>query len=296
MHAFLIIAHNQFNMLEKLICALDDERNDIFIHIDAKVRDFDFDHFLSLAKHSRVIFTDERVNVTWGDYSQVKTEIVLLKKAIACENADKPYQYFHLISGVDLPIKTNDYIHHFFDEHNGKEFIHFTDNRVTQLSVNRLQYYHFFRRRRNTIFKILSQLLLRIQKALHINRLKKRNLLVQKGCNWFSVTGQFAHYLFDHLEEYAGVFKHTYCADETFVQTVLVNSPFKDNLYMPDCSDNHEACMRLIDWERGNPYVWRSEDYDAIMHSPCIFARKFDMNIDSEIVEKIIQALKLENI
>lgn len=36
-HAYLIIAHNEFDLLQKLISVLDDERNDIFIHIDKKV-------------------------------------------------------------------------------------------------------------------------------------------------------------------------------------------------------------------------------------------------------------------
>ena len=35
-HAYLILAHNEFEVLRKLISALDDPRNDIFIHFDEK--------------------------------------------------------------------------------------------------------------------------------------------------------------------------------------------------------------------------------------------------------------------
>lgn len=35
-HAYLIIAHNELEVLKRLISALDDERNDIYIHIDQK--------------------------------------------------------------------------------------------------------------------------------------------------------------------------------------------------------------------------------------------------------------------
>ena len=38
-HAYLIIAHHEFDILNKLIQAIDDERNDIFIHFDKKVID-----------------------------------------------------------------------------------------------------------------------------------------------------------------------------------------------------------------------------------------------------------------
>mgnify|MGYP000904237774 CR=1 FL=1 len=33
-HAFLIIAHNEYPVLEVLLSMLDDERNDIYLHID----------------------------------------------------------------------------------------------------------------------------------------------------------------------------------------------------------------------------------------------------------------------
>jgi hypothetical protein len=45
--------------------------------------------------------------------------------------------------------------------------------------------------------------------------------------------------------------------------------------------------MRLIDWNRGTPYTYRLPDFDELMNSDCLFARKFDMNVDARIVEKI---------
>ena len=35
-HAFLIMAHNNLEILQTLVSMLDDERNDIFLHIDLK--------------------------------------------------------------------------------------------------------------------------------------------------------------------------------------------------------------------------------------------------------------------
>lgn len=285
----MIIAHNQFELLEKLIFALDDERNDIYIHVDAKVKDFDFARFLSLPKHSKIRFTDERVNITWGDYSQVKCETVLLKTAVAGENPQNPYSYYHLISGVDFPIKSNDEIHEFFAENDGKEFIHYTDSKNPKLAEVRLRYYHLFRRKRNTFNKILGQIALRIQKLLGVNRLRKKAIKVQKGSNWFSITGELAHYVVNNLPRYDKVFKHAYCPDETFIQTIVENSDFKKNLFMPDCNDDHFACARLIDWGRGKPYVWRAEDYEEIKASPCMFARKFDLNVDREIIDMLTE-------
>lgn len=35
-HAYLIIAHDNWKILEKLLILLDDKRNDIYLHIDRK--------------------------------------------------------------------------------------------------------------------------------------------------------------------------------------------------------------------------------------------------------------------
>lgn len=63
--------------------------------------------------------------------------------------------------------------------------------------------------------------------------------------------------------------------------------PFAANLYMPNCNNDQMACSRPIDWERGRPYVFRMADYDEIMQSAAMFARKFSMQTDSEIVKAI---------
>lgn len=36
-HAYLILAHNNFGVLEKLIKMLDYKHNDLYVHIDKKV-------------------------------------------------------------------------------------------------------------------------------------------------------------------------------------------------------------------------------------------------------------------
>ena len=63
-HAYLILAHNQFDLLSKLLRCLDDSRNDIFLHIDLKAS-FEREQLISVVKESNLYFTD-RVSVRWG--------------------------------------------------------------------------------------------------------------------------------------------------------------------------------------------------------------------------------------
>lgn len=46
--------------------------------------------------------------------------------------------------------------------------------------------------------------------------------------------------------------------------------------------------LRYIDWEHGNPYVFKSSDFNNLIKSKALFARKFNVeNID--VVKKITQ-------
>ena len=66
-HAYMIVAHNQFFLLQKLCQLLDDPRNDLFIHIDAKVNDFDPKMLTSAVKYSEITFVD-RISISWGGH------------------------------------------------------------------------------------------------------------------------------------------------------------------------------------------------------------------------------------
>ena len=46
-HAYLIIAYNQWNLLKKLIHMLDDERNDIYVHVNRLINNVPFDNFIN---------------------------------------------------------------------------------------------------------------------------------------------------------------------------------------------------------------------------------------------------------
>ena len=116
-HAFLIMAHNNYPLVARLLKKLEHEDNDIYIHIDAKSPFTEDDEKLlkGSCEKSEVIFTD-RFNVNWGSYSQINNQLCLLERATKGN-----YDYYHFLSGVDFPIKPMAYIHEFFENHAGKQ-------------------------------------------------------------------------------------------------------------------------------------------------------------------------------
>ena len=272
-HAYLIIAHNQFDLLKKEVELLDCAGNDIFIHIDKKAKDFCEDNFKGICKHSKVTFVP-RIDVRWGGLSQVEVEYILLEYA-----AKGGYDYYHLLSGADMPIKSNEEINAWFEQIAGKSSIGFCD----VFDEGRVRLFHPFPGLTRTKFKKVSELFCRLQLLLGIRRLKGIDLA--KGDNWFSITHELAEYALSKKDRVLDKFKWSLGADEFFLQTLVVNSTFKDKTV---------PLNRLIDWERGWPYTFTDADTAEVLASDKLFARKFDICRYPEVVEAVYSRLKAE--
>lgn len=277
-HAYLIIAHKMDETLFTLLRMVDDIRNDIFIHMDSKCQNFSENILRNSVRRSNVYFTD-RTNVQWGGYSLINCELLLLKYATKIYS----YNYYHLLSGEDLPIKTQDYIHSFFQKNNGFEFIRIEKEEFTY--QNRVRYFYPFQEKYGRDVKLVARAFNFLQKCIGICR--NKNVDFQKGSQWFSITNQFARYIVEQEKVIYQIFHSTVCCDEVFVQTIFINSPYKNNLFYDKYDDDMRMSMRYIDWNRGNPYVWRYTDIDELNNSEMIFARKFSESIDKKVIKKI---------
>lgn len=286
--AILIIAHNNIEILKRILKILDSKYFDIFVHIDKKsnIQQKDISECIKISK----LYVYKEIDVRWAHYSQVKCEMFLIKKVL--ETKEK-YEYLHLISGVDFPIKKTEEIYNFFHSNYGKEFVHFQSKSLPDKKYDWIKYYRFIKNyRNNKVVKKIENGLLKIQKVLRINRIKHQKYKFMTGANWFSITDKFAKYLISKESKIKKIFKFTRSADEIFLQTVLYNSKYKENLYNKEYNNNYDSCKRLIDWKRGNPYIWKLQDDDLIAQSTCFFARKFDYKKDKEIIEKLYKRLK----
>lgn len=277
-HAYLIIAHTDFKLLENLISLLDYPDNDIFVHLDKKI-DYNIKYN---PQHSNIYLVpdNKRVDVKWGEDSQIHSELALYRLA----KETGKYDYYHLMSGVDMPLKTQKYIHNFFERNMGTEFIGLMQN--AWRTETKLMYYHFFisRPTHKNIRHWLHVGIVAIQKILHLKRKRMGWSILAKGANWSSLTSDAVNYILDRELMIRKRFKHTMACDEVYKQTILINSPFAEKFYSK--TDEYKGCLRKVDWKRGNPYVWQLKDYDELINSEMLFARKFSSK-HWNLVEKI---------
>ena len=290
-HAFLIMAHNNVEQLNVLLETLDSDLNDIYLHIDVK-SDITKEDIYPLNR-SKLFFFKE-ISVFWADFSQVRCELFLLKKAIQGK-----YHYYHLISGADMPLKTPGEIADYFENDN-KIYLHFTTQDTIEIVRDYFRYYHFFQKQLYIVnrgnffswYKVLNKLSIFVQKLIGIDRCRD-GVVVKRGANWFSIPFDAARYVLEKEKWIIDRFDKTRSSDEFFMQTVFYNSDFRDRLFRFKEDDSYESCLRYIDWKRGNPYTFREDDYEDLISSDYLFARKFDWQTDKNIILKIYNYLKM---
>lgn len=282
-HAYLIIAHNKFNILKRLINVLDHELNDIYIHIDKKAGNIQKEDFLQCATKSHVKFV-KRISVTWGGDSQIKCEMILLQEALKVG-----YQYYHFLSGVDFPIKTQEEIHDFFEHHDGKEFIEYWE-RDPKEYLYRTKYFYPLQEKigrytydpKTLLLRVMSKLLVFFQTLGRVNRNQLFNGEIKMGSQWVSISHEFAEYIINQRYFIEMFFYNGIAVDELFMQTVCWNSKFRTRIYQGNA-------IRNIDWKRGNPYTWKNSDFDEIKSSPAFFIRK--VSDDDQLLNRITNEL-----
>lgn len=273
--AYLITAHEDTEVLHFLLRSLDDFNNDIFIHWDLKsVVPKNLNSFLS---KSNLFMVSERYDVRWGHISQVQAEYSLFRAAFQTMS----YDYYHLISSSDMPIKTNYYIQEFFKKNKGRNFIGFSSD----LKEPRVLYKHICtdkQRDWSRLTYFTDMFYTKIQRMLRLYNKNLFGIVVKKGPNWVSVNNDFVTTLLKEEKWVINTFSKSRNPDEYYKQTIAYKCGFKDTLY--DINSEYIGCMRFVDWTRGKPYCWHLSDIVELLSSKYLFCRKI---VEVELAKEI---------
>lgn len=288
-HAFLIAAHNQPELLKKLLKVIDHNRVDIFLHLDKK-SDLKEEDYEDIVKESKIFFL-KRQPVIWGDYSQIDLTLNLINKA----TEEGKYDYYHFLSGADFPLKRIEEILLFYDRHQGQEFISCKPcNRL-----DRIQYYYCQKIQNPELRKRVNKYSLAIQRRIRINRLKNNELEIGIGSAWFDITDSLARYILSKRRFIKKMFAWGNCADEIFLQTIVLNSPFKEKIYVHNSINKIDSnlekiyvnVLRHIIFEGPHPIIKTVENKEDLIKTDCLFARKFDYKNNPEIVDYLFTTI-----
>lgn len=298
-HVFLILAHNNPEYLTRLVEMLDAANHFFFIHIDKKneiLLENPLMKRLNKKENCRII---SRVTVNWGGFSQVQATLALIRESL--ESAQS-FDWFHLISGCDLPLVSPLMLDEMIERQKFKGYVGLasSSNDLSKMKKLCLRYriYHFndfANRRKHNLKTMLCRVVEVLEKKISNIGLYLRpdiNMPVYKGSQWWSLRRDVVDYIMFFLQEnawYQKRFLWTSCIDEIFFHTIIFNSKFADEIE----KNNH----RYVDWRklRKNdkpPRVLTEEDIPLILAKNCWFARKTDPQKSSKLIKYFEEELK----
>lgn len=284
-HAYLIMAHHRPDLLRELLDAIDDSRNDIYLHVDKKSTDI-FDLNMKYAK----LYQIDSMSINWGGYSQVEGTYRLLKKA----TTSGEYQYYHFLTGATFPLKNQNEMHRFFDTYEGKQFIGYVSPNMERKTIERVKYHAVLPEagaKKGVTGKLLREsrnMGYSIQKLLRIDYFKHYNMEYKKGIAYWSITDELARFLLQKEGIAREMLLHSVSGDEVFVQTLTYNSLFKEAIYQ--IGNEWEGSQREVPWGQfgnrpGNNFAM--EDLDYLINSNRCFALKFEGKDGLKLINSI---------
>jgi len=276
--AYLIAAHKNAGQVVRLIEQLDCEDAVFAIHIDKKSPFNVYDEVTSALKARKNIIFLERLGVTYAGWSQCKVVFSALNR-LCVEGLQ--WDYFIHLSGQDYPIKPISYIHEWLELHRGTNFI---DARLIDKLEWRLR--GSVRRRYQWLAIEQSHRVCRLPIPLSpFNHLR----IKYYGSGWYMITREFCNWVVESNAEtrIARRFRHTTSPDEFVMQDLIMAGPFRDTV---ECDNRRFFIFRDHNNKRlQHPLNLTMDHLEKVMQSSAFFARKFDQEVDDEIINTISQ-------
>lgn len=297
---YLILAHKNPLQLSRMIERLDDGASKFFIHLDAKTP---IESFTACLEGAHIRFIEPRERCVWGDFSIVRATIHLM------EAASKEQGFFILMSGQDYPIQSQGYINAFLESNKEFDFIEIEpleEKWKPKMVKDKLEHYHILHSEERghsncyapfahcSVFQKLRTLTHLLKGRLSRKNFKLLCSLPKRVAPFerqyagsqfwaFSERTFYAvlNYIREHKAALEGYYKYTSSPDEIYFHSVLMDLVAKDSTI------KLKDPITYVNYFRKNN-VFITEDFDKITSAKGkLFARKFDTDIDIEILNKL---------
>jgi len=289
--AYLIIIHKNAEQVKRLFKSVYDPENFYLFHIDAKAPNSLHSSIKEYLQPYLNVEIMTSQNCRWGGYSMVDIELKAIERFLEW---NKEWKFFINLSGQDFPLKTQNQIKSFLQNNQDKNFVTVFDEEFIKSWCNPYLLFRPTSTNKNFLNakSRVERLFIEVpglSQLIYVPFVKRKFIdgaTWYAGWQWMLLNREFCEYLFDEcdLEKYTRFFKKTFIPDEGFFQTVIMNSPYRETVI-----NNYKRTVTWID--KGDVIIYKGDKYDFLINSDNLFARKFDTNIDSDIILKLEQRL-----
>lgn len=268
--AYFILVHRLPGQFKRLFKAIYEPDNYYLIHIDRKASTELKEEICLFLKPFANVSIMQSKNVVWGGYSMVQAELDGMNYLL---ETDVEWDYFINLSGQDYPLKSQKIIRQFLVANKGKSYLKVANQQLKRPeTMNRIE---------NHFVELAGS----ISKITH-KRAFMKEVVPYIGGQWMILTRACCEFLCNSSEvkKFEEFYFNTLIADESFFQTVLMNTSFKGILV----DDDKRAIIWIPDGDiKLRPKTFTQEDVDFLHLGEHLFARKFDDNVDDIIIDKM---------
>lgn len=296
---YLIFPYNNFDQLELLVNKIKTKNSKVYIHVEKNVKDF--------PRIKDVYYIENRYHCAWGWTWILKAELAALSESY---KHMKKWDHAVFMSWQCFPIKKIDYIEDYINGLWNKSVVHCDSSRDYTEWVTKYWFYDidfhlpvfinsyiikflskFKKFDKNTKVPILNVILSElISLILPRRKFISDNYKIYKWSSWCILSYNHIDFILEFLgtdkwKIFLKNYDYTLIPNETFFQTILYNVK-KDEII--------DMLMWYIDWWgiSSSPIVLTMKDFDKLINSDKLFARKFDNKIDKKILGKLIDYFK----
>lgn len=268
--AYFILVHRLPQQFKRLFKAIYEPENCYLIHIDKKASDELKEEIRLFLKPYPNAYIMHSENVVWGGYSMVQAELDGMQYLL---ERNTQWDYFINLSGQDYPLKSQKIIRQFLAENKGKSYLKIANQALIRPeTMNRIE--NYFEELEDSISGVTHK------------RAFMKDTIPYIGGQWMILTRACCEFICNSSEvtRFEDFYLNTLIADESFFQTVLMNTSFEGILV----DDDKRAIIWIPDGDiKLRPKTFTHEDVDFLHLGDNLFARKFDDNVDNHIIDEM---------
>lgn len=264
--AYFIMVHHKPNVFKAMFEKIYTRDQFYLIHIDRKASaKFTEEIQLYLLQFPNAYLL-ESMNILPGGFSVIQAELNAMEYLL---NVSREWDYFINLSGEDYPLRSQDIIRHFLTSNKGRNYLFYYDQKFYRPDTMQRIQNHF------------TELTHKISSMLY-KREFMEGVTPYIGEKWFILTRETCIFLTSNkrVMDFEDYYLHTLLPAESFFQTVLMNTDFKDIIV----NDDKRASIEKTFFRCGHP----TEDFlTSLTAGNHLFIRKINGKTDENILHYI---------
>lgn len=265
--AYFIMVHHQPDKFKSLFQKIYARDQVYLIHIDRKAKDVFTEEIQQFIIQFPNVYILESMNINPGGFSIIQTQINAMEFLL---NVNEGWDFFINLSGEDQPLKSQSIIRKFLGQNRNKNYLFYYDQKFYRPDTLQRIHNHF------------TELAYRISSLIYKREFMK-DVVPYIGGKWVIFTRETCRFfsMNDKVMVFEDFYLHTFLPGDSFFQTVLMNTAFREIIVNDDKRAVSGSCQNS------------AELIQELKNSSQLFIRNLDPATDKDIFTYIEESYDL---